>query len=658
MSKASPKISRPMLRCMGGRPWLRILLRAGLVSAFCLLAAPAGAESAELEAVRELYENEQYAQAMRQWMQVSREAPDTEGLQELKEELLEAIKDEGVLTSLNEADISDKRMALEMLEQSAIPETYGMKDYLDPATSDHRTPAGPMRKVLDQPVSMHLKGADLAAIIQALSQDDAINLIADHGLGKGQKLDIELDDVPLREVLEYVERNFKVRFHTGENIIWVTAQNNPDAVPMETRIYPLNKGLQVYGSNWILPDPPKNQSHQIRQSLEALQSQPTILPSEDFYIEVLLRMFVPQPEGAGVRFDPTTHTLIVRNYPEHLELTEDLLDRLDVTPPQILIEARFIEVTVSDLLELGLDWILDSSAPLFKTPVQQDGRWVEANRSEIAEGSSVQYPGSQFEGLGSKEFPASPAPGFGALRDWSPSTADYGLNITFRGVLTQPEFRAVLHALEISGKGKSLSVPRVTTINNSPAKLRDGSDLLYYDEFEVRAFNLLDDFGRKYSVTGLMPKGKPQLAELGITLVAVPSIGDDLDTISLLLKPSISKLENFQFYTDQDSTNGLDQLEVKLPTISRRQIETKLTVKSGETVVMGGLIETAEQDTLHKVPVLGSIPLLGNLFRKTDKTQIRKNLLIFVTATVISERGESLVSRRELRERAPEREPE
>lgn len=626
------------------------VLRLGVLLGWAVVAvcgtAGAGEGEALLDDVRQLYDEGQYQQALIQWLEVADTYPETEGLQKVKQDLLTALKDRGVPAAKSDADISDKRMALEILEKSSVPTTYGLEDYIEPMTREHKTPQSPIRKVLEQPVTIHLKGADLSTIIAALSEDENINIIADQGLGKGQLLDIELDRVPLSEVLDYVSRNFNVRFYLGRSIIWATSPDRKIAAPLETRIYRLHKGVQFYGDNWD-PLPGKDNNSQNLQVMDAVASQPTILASQPSYIENILKAFVPQVEGSSVLFDATTHSLVVRNTAENLELTEQILDIVDITPPQVLIEARFIEVTVSDLLELGLDWVLDSAAPLSKGVVLQDGRWVETPRTEVSGGSGIEYPALPYQGLGEKEFPASPRPGFGDPRgDWSPDTASHGLNITFRGILTQPEFRAVLHALEISGKGKTLSVPRVTTLNNTPAKLRDGSDLLYYDEFEAKAFTLLDDNGKKYSVSALMPKGEPELAELGITLVAVPSVGEDLLTISLLLKPTISKLETFQYYTDQSATNAFSQLEIKLPTISRRQIETKVSVGSGETVVMGGLIETAEQDTLHKVPVLGSIPVIGRLFRRTDNTKIRKNLLIFVTATVISERGEALLPRR------------
>jgi len=149
----------------------------------------------------------------------------------------------------------------------------------------------------------------------------------------------------------------------------------------------------------------------------------------------------------------------------------------------------------------------------------------------------------------------------------------------------------------------------------------------------------------------LIPKGKPLLEELGITLVAVPSVGADRRTISLLLTPTISALEGFINYQDdtaqldETAINQIRQVVVRLPIIRRRQVQTKVIVQSGETVVMGGLIDTVEQDTEHGVPFLSGIPGVGKLFSRKDTTADRRNLLIFVTATVLSDRGESLVSR-------------
>ena len=206
--------------------------------------------------------------------------------------------------------------------------------------------------------------------------------------------------------------------------------------------------------------------------------------------------------------------------------------------------------------------------------------------------------------------------------------------------------------------GRTLSAPRVTTVNNTPAKLRSGEDLLYFDEFQAQMFNAYDPATRlTYQVAALFPRGKPVREELGYTLVAVPSVGADLRTISLMLMPTISQFDGWTSYlaptsqtpggtnTGSATTGGISvyQVEPKLPKIRRSEVQTKVTVQSGETVVMGGLINSVKQRTLHKVPFLSDIPLLGLLFRRYDMTEENRHLLIFVTATVISERGETLV---------------
>ena len=199
-------------------------------------------------------------------------------------------------------------------------------------------------------------------------------------------------------------------------------------------------------------------------------------------------------------------------------------------------------------------------------------------------------------------------------------------------------------------------------MNNNPAKLRNGEDLRYYEEFQAQAFQILDDNNKKTTLTALVPKGKPTLEELGITLVAVPSVGADLRTIQLIIQPTISRLEGFLSFQDSgvdgegnEVISNFRQVEVKLPIFSRREVQTKIIVESGETVVMGGLIDTVMQDTSRGVPFLSEIPLLGKLFGRKDATEENRNLLIFFTATVISERGISLVARPEQDEdtRAP-----
>lgn len=590
-----------------------------------------------------LYRDGQYEEALRVCVDLSRGGgTPPPGLESLRVRVVNALYEQRALRLTEQDALSRKAMSLEASEKSFVPDTYGSVRYVEGLQQEAISPVNPIFEALNKPVSLHLKGAQLAELIDALSRDGQINLIADAGVTLDKALDVDLENVPLREVLDFIARNYPIQFHYGQHIVWITSPDPQKAPALETRIYQLTKGVQLHGGDWGKA----GEKQAVTGDLSVLTLKATVLPEAKTYIEEIIGKFIPAVAGAQLHIDPNTHTLFVRNTRENLEQIDRIVTALDVNPPQVLIEARFIEVAVSDLREIGIDWILDSPLAISSKGVIENGQWTQANKTQVAAGEVVQY--TPYTSDSSGAFPLGPQGSFGLTRDGNPPTASQGLNLTYQGVLTEPMFSAVLHAIEISGRGKTLSVPRVTTINNNPAKLRNGQDLLYFKEFQAQAFALVDANNQKYTVTALIPNGKPDLAELGITLVAVPSVGADLQSISLLLTPTISKLEGFVSYQDDSAalTNRVDairQVVVKLPIISRREVQTKVVVDSGETVVMGGLIDTVEQETVHRVPILGSLPLIGPLFRRTDVTEERRNLIIFVTATVMSERGESLL---------------
>jgi type IV pilus assembly protein PilQ len=431
-----------------------------------------------------------------------------------------------------------------------------------------------------------------------------------------------------------------VEFYFGKNVVWVTSPVTVGRIPLETRIYKLQHGLQFHASDWQNPGDSKTPKSLRPGGLPGLTDEATELSSRTTSLEETLKRFVPVVPGSDYHFERDMHLLIVRHTRANLTLIEDLIAALDAVPPQVLIEARFVTTRASDLRELGIDWIMNSSLGIGSG---KDGR----SFTQIGNGSSSTFTPYGFDDKGA--FPLGPQGSFGTDRSSkvNPATASQGLNLTYRGVLTQPLFEAVLHALDISGKGRTLSVPRVTTVNNSPAKLRNGEDLLYFDEYQAQVFTSYDPVTKvSQSFAALFPKGKPVKEELGITLLAVPSVGADMNTINLMLMPTISQQAGWTDY-QSDSTNKVNiyQVDVKLPRIVRREVQTKVIVQTGETVVMGGLIDSVKQNTLHKVPFLSDIPFIGKLFTRIDVTEENENLLIFVTASVVSERGETLVAR-------------
>lgn len=117
-------------------------------------------------------------------------------------------------------------------------------------------------------------------------------------------------------------------------------------------------------------------------------------------------------------------------------------------------------------------------------------------------------------------------------------------------------------------------------------------------------------------------------------LKVIPAVGSDKKTINLSLIPEVSEgiVDGFTYTGD-----------VKLPKFTSRNLSTSIVVSSGDTVVLGGMIKENRTNTLTKVPFLGDIPIIGGLFRKNTDSIERKNLLIFVTAKVLSSSGEEVI---------------
>ncbi len=605
-------------------PRLRFRPRSGwpaaalaLLLGSCRTPAPAPTPVApapfEFLAVERMVADGRLEEALAECIALSREDPLRPGLAELQQRVLDALLRERERVAAARASATERAAQVDIEETGAIPDTYRLRRFIRGDRGSLRTPAGPMRAMLEKKITVHLDNVGLNDFILEIGRTEGINIVAD-AMTSDRTLSIHAEGVPFREILDFIARNLGVAFYVGENLIWATAAPEDAAgAPMDTRIYKLRKGR--FGSE-----------------LEG--------EAGDNAITRAIETFVPQPEGAALQFDARSHALIVRNTRENLERVEDLIEALDVAPPQVMIEARFIAVSVNDLSELGIDWFLDSAVATSKQTVRGKRR----ARAQINPGASAVFGGFPNQAI--------------------------GLNFTYQGLLTDPMFRAVIHALETSGKAKTLSVPRVTTLNNQPASIRIGEDFRYFEEYDVQSVpsNVTDGGSTTYQ-TVLVPVGRPTLEELGIELSVTPSVGADLEDILLTLAPEISEFVRYEVYNttgnagaagndNNNNNNGLNPTNaplalVKVPIFRRSRIQTQLRVRSGETVVMGGLISSTQSRQRSGIPILSRIPLIGRLFQRDGIEETRQNLLIFVTANLISNRGESLTPMEEAEDAPP-----
>ena len=450
-------------------------------------------------------------------------------------------------------------------------------------------------KKMKVPVNMDFQSVDVVYVLDYLSDITGANIVMSSAVTKGKRtVSVKIKEMPLEEALKYVLKSAGLTHRIDKNVIWIATPEEIDNEQMETRVFTLKKGKGAF-----------TEFTSTAISGVGLGSAANI--EKVTTIKDIIEEAVSWPSGSKVVLDERLGALIITNTPYNLEIVDKILEKIDVEPLQVLIEARFLEITVTDLTELGIDWQINSELPIDKTRVGM----VHG----IASGSGVSF------------------------NDTTRQTE--GLNLTYQGVLTKPQFQVILHTLEETQKTKTLSAPRITTLDNQMATIKIVDEWIYPTryEFQIVQFDLNGD-GDFNDANETLYKNVPTdfvKRDVGILLRVTPSVGMNDDIITLTLIPEVS-----------DGTAGYFSYtgDVTLPLFTSRNLSTSVVVNSGETVVLGGLMKETETKLETKIPLLGDIPWLGKFFRKDTDSITRKNLLIFVTASVISNRGEEVVFKR------------
>lgn len=345
---------------------------------------------------------------------------------------------------------------------------------------------------------------------------------------------------------------------------------------------------------------------------------------------------VPFPAGTSITYNPTISKLIVANTPDNLEKLETILAALNLTPNQVEIEARFVELNQNDIQEFGLEWIFKNDWTLAQNT---SGAPLGGAQSIVAKADSQgASKGMNFFHFDSNSGTIVPVTTVSAATGVTPM----GNILTLAGVLTNPELSAVVHALDQHGAADLLSAPRVTTRSGVNAQIQVVREIIYPTEFESTQPQFSTGNGQSQVVTPpLVTPGSFETREVGVILNVTPTVGPDGYSIDLVLAPEVSELESWINY---GSTFGTFTFNIPQPIFATRRVTTTIVIWDGQTVVMGGLIREALTKTKDKIPLLGDLPLIGRLFRVESEYSQKKNLLIFVTARLVDPAGKPIHS--------------
>ncbi len=482
-----------------------------------------------------------------------------------------------------------------------IPESYGRTIEMRGTLEDFRSQQGRMAALLDREVAVHVDDVTLENIIFQIGQAEGINFVADRSLPAfQQKLTVNMQRARLGDFLQYAARNLGIQFQVGDGLIWITDAKDVGKAMEMTRFYKLREGFllpaqfgisdttktTVTANNVTTETEVQKFDHFVRDGAAQTPS-----------IEAVVRKFF---RGSKFQIDHERNLVVARGTEEQLALLERIIQEFDRPVQQVLIEARFITVSESKFLQLGMIW--------------------ESGRNPLAVGRSP----TDYTGL-------------------AEGSVGLGLEESWYGILDRETLSATLTALDQGGESETLSAPRVTLINNLPATISDGKIQYYYEEYTVTQTIL-----EERTSTSLVPKGKPTKLNSGVTLDVVASIGGDGHSVLLALRPRVTQdvnLVTFATITDKDSSgNVVNTFDIKLPEYREQSLATRVAVRSGQTVVMGGVSQREQLSYIEAVPVLSRIPLIGAAFRRRTEVDRPRYLLVFVTATLLSEKGEFMVT--------------
>jgi len=353
-----------------------------------------------------------------------------------------------------------------------------------------------------------------------------------------------------------------------------------------------------------------------RQGLAAAQAQAQA--------QVLRAAVTELSEGVTVTADKGTNALVIQSSQEGFATLSQVIEKLDIRRPQVMVEALIMEVTVSNSEDLGFNGlfrVVNGGTDLtFASLTDAGARPVVFGAGSAAAG-----------GTGGSASGSASQPGTNTDSQLSNLLARAAYNtLQFNPVTGAVSGGTLIAGMIRAAQGNSganiLSAPHILTTDNEEAEIKIGNNIPIPSSRVQSAQGISTD-----SAGNLATSVNIERQDIGITLRVTPQISEG-DTLRLEIFQEISDLN--QALTNAVAGSAANAAETGVA-LSNRQVENTVVVQDGETVVIGGLISDNFQDTIDKVPWLGDVPFLGWAFKSTTKSLAKTNLLVFLTPTIV-----------------------
>jgi type IV pilus assembly protein PilQ len=370
-------------------------------------------------------------------------------------------------------------------------------------------------------------------------------------------------------------------------------------------------------------------------------------------IQPTLASLVDAAAGGKIVIDSRTNSLVITERPSRMKRIRPVIDQLDRPTDQVMIESKFVEISNNDVKNIGINWSSLSAYNVTATPGGQglynysntygattnntvngttgtNGATTNATNGMTTTGSNTASSVTSTNGVptststtGTNAALTNSVTTTGTNGTTTTNTTSLNTGVTgaaanaISAVFSADQFKLVLSALEQLNDAKIVSNPTIITLNNQEANINVGQ------EYPIPQYSFNQQTGT-FQVDGFSYK------DIGIILKVTPQV-NSRGFIKLTLAPEVSQ--------NQGTTSFGGASGASIPIIGSRKVTTQVSLKDGYTMGIGGLISTNFNNGVTKVPLLGSIPVIGYLFKEKATTDVVDNLVIFITAKTISAEG-------------------
>jgi type IV pilus assembly protein PilQ len=478
---------------------------------------------------------------------------------------------------------SGRDYIVEILPRAASANGNGRAVGAQAATTAPRPYAG-------RPVTFNFQDVPVRTVLQLIAEESGLNIVAADTVQGNVTL--RLVNVPWDQALDIVMQAKGLDKRRSGNVVWVAPQSEiakyeqdkEDArIALDNRVDLVTEYIQINYHNADAIYKALTEAKGVGGGTGQGGGQGGSTNSETGFLS---------PRGRLVA-DSRTNTLMISDIPKKVAQLRELVRVIDRPVDQVIIEARIVIATDTFAREVGARFGIAGTKDgkyFFNNTIENNDQTRGALVDAIADGETTS---ELFKGAMSNLAVANPA-GSVALQILN---AGYALDIE-------------LSAMQEEGRGEVISNPRVVTSNQREAVIRQGQEVGYVTTTGNQA-------------TGGLLQQTVQFKDVLLEMKVTPTITND-GRVFLNMNVKKDEIEGFV-----DASIG------SVPLINKREVNTAVLIEDGQTVVIGGVYEFRDRNDISKVPFLGDIPFLGNLFKKKGKNREKAELLIFVTPKVL-----------------------